>query len=92
MRDFRADGFPLIGGRLDYLGGRPVAALVYQRRQHIIDVFVWPDSGGGDSAASAGTGSGYDFVRWRRNGMAFWAVSDLNAQELADFARLWHEG
>lgn len=89
VRDFRAEGFPLAGGRLDYLAGRAVAVLVYQRRQHVIDLFIWPDSRRLEPGPVARDQSGYNVVRWSRNGMAFWAVSDLNAQELSDFVRLW---
>ena len=89
VKDLKAEGFPLAGGRLDYLAGRPVAALVYQRRQHIVELYAWPDGGHFDRSPAAGSRSGYNFLRWSRDGMAFWAVSDLNAQELADFVRLW---
>ena len=92
VKDLAADGFPLVGGRLDYLDGRPVAALVYQRRQHVIELYVWPDDGRPASGPADGSRSGYNFRRWSRDGMAFWAVSDLNAQEVADFARLWQAG
>ena len=89
VKDFAADGFPLKGGRLDYLDGRPVAALVYQRDKHLIDLYVWPTSGAilhlsGDTAIQ-----GYNVVHWTADGMNFWAVSDLNAQEMADFVREW---
>jgi len=89
VRDFKAEGFPLTGGRLDYLAGRTVAALVYQRRQHVIDLFVWPDGRHFDRSPVNGDHSGYNVLRWSRDGMAFWAVSDLNAPELAEFVRLW---
>jgi anti-sigma factor RsiW len=94
VKDLKAEGYPLAGGRLDYLGGRTVAALVYQRRQHVIDLFVWPDGrrfdrSPVDRSSVDGDHSGYNVQRWNRDGMAFWAVSDLNAQELADFVRLW---
>ncbi len=92
VKDLKAEGFPLAGGRLDYLAGRPVAALVYQRRQHIVELYAWPDGGHSDRSPAAGSRSGYNFLRWSRDGMAFWAVSDLNAQELADFVRLWQAG
>ncbi len=87
VKDFKAEGFPLSGGRLDYLAGRPVAALVYQRRQHLIDVFVLPKVDGIEPAE--GSRNGYNFQRWTQGGMAFWAVSDVSAKELADFVRLW---
>ena len=89
VKDLKADGFPLLGGRLDYLAGRPVAVLIYQRRQHVIELFLWPDGGHVDRGPARGDHSGYNFVRWTWDGMAFWAVSDVSAAELADFVRLW---
>ena len=88
VNDFKSQGFPLEGGRLDYLAGKPVAALIYKRRQHVIDVYVWPDNGGLGAGPVEGSRSGYNYVRWRQNGMAFWAVSDLAPDELTDFVRL----
>lgn len=90
VRDFAGAGFPLVGGRLDYLGGRPVAALVYRRDQHVIDLYVWPADG--EAAPSAYDHNGYAVVRWRSGGMAFMAVSDVEAAQLAMFARLWADG
>jgi len=84
--DLASIGFPLVGGRLDYMSGRPVAALVYQRQKHTINVFVSP-------ATDAGTGvtnrtlRGFHVRHWVRDGMSFWAVSDLNDAELTQFAR-----
>ncbi len=85
--DFTTQGFPLIGGRLDYLGERQVAALVYGRRQHVINLFIWPgrDSNAPPAAASR---RGYSIVHGGAGGMAYWAVSDLNEPELSQFARL----
>ena len=83
-------GFPLVGGRVDHMGGRAVAALVYQRRQHPIDVFVWPASDSGEAAADARTFRGFQVRHWTRDGMAFWAVSDLNDLELDQFVRALH--
>ena len=85
VMDFAAAGFPLIGGRLDYVDGRPVAALVYRRDRHLIDVFVWPAR----RPVSDPSAAGYNVVAWRQNGMEFRAVSDLNAADLATFAGLW---
>jgi anti-sigma factor RsiW len=79
-------GFELLGGRLDYLGGRPVAALVYRRRLHIVNVFVWP-SGERNPGVSVRSDRGYQVVHWVARGMTWWAVSDLNAAELAELAR-----
>jgi anti-sigma factor RsiW len=85
VKDTASIGFPLIGGRLDYIAGHPVAALVYQRRQHTINLFVWPDT---QTAAAPAAESlrGFQVQHWVRDQMSFWAVSDLNAAELAEFA------
>jgi anti-sigma factor RsiW len=83
--DLAPQGFPLVGGRLDYLSGRPVAALVYQRRQHTINVFVRPQIDSHEAAADARTLRGFHVRHWTRAGMAFWAVSDLNDMELDQF-------
>jgi anti-sigma factor RsiW len=91
VKDLAAIGFPLVGGRLDYLADRPAAALVYRHAQHVIDLYVF--SGTVPPGGLSGTGSrdGYNFVRWERDGMSFWAVSDLNPQELTDFTQAWRE-
>lgn len=89
VTDLAAQGFPLAGGRLDYLAGRPVAALVYRRAQHVINLYVWPDGSHLERGRSTGSHSGYNYIRWGKDGMAFWAVSDLNPQELGEFVRLW---
>jgi anti-sigma factor RsiW len=83
--DLEAEGFRLVGGRLDYLGERTVAALVYQRRKHLISLFTWP--GDGDQAPRAATRQNQHVVRWAQGGMNYWAVSDLNAEELQQFAQ-----
>jgi anti-sigma factor RsiW len=91
--DLASIGFPLVGGRLDYLRGRPVAALVYQRQKHTINVFVSPDAEAlpvlNDAFARAHVRSvrGFHVRHWIRGGMSFWAVSDLNAAELTEFGR-----
>ncbi len=88
VKDFKAAGFPLQGGRLDYLDGRQAAALIYQRGRHVIDLFVWPEAGHPGAGPTAGSLHGYNYIRWHAAGMAFWAVSDLEADQLGDFARL----
>jgi anti-sigma factor RsiW len=87
VKDLASRGFPLIGGRLDYLAGRPVAAMAYHRAQHVIDLYAWPTTG--PSRQSAAERNGYNTIRWTRNAMTFWAVSDLNPAELAEFVALW---
>ncbi len=84
--DLASDGFPLLGGRLDVVGAQSVAALVYARRKHIINVFVWP-SEKSDAAPRSGAERGYTWIRWTRGGMRFWAVSDVAAADLEEFAR-----
>ncbi len=85
VKDLGEKGFPLTGGRLDYLDDRPVAALLYKRNQHPINLFEWPDTA--VSQPHTMTIRGYNIVHWGRDGMAFWAVSDLNKSELAEFVR-----
>ncbi len=88
VEDLASDGYPLVGGRLDYLEGREVAALVYQRRKHFINVFVWPDTNGLSSARALASQQGYNLMRWSRGGFQFWAASDVSAPDLAEFVRL----
>ena len=88
VKDLAGQGFPLIGGRLDYLHNRPVAALVYRRRKHSINLFIWPSSPGDEAATPKATRQGFHMIRWTRSGMTFWAVSDLNEVELQEFVRL----
>jgi anti-sigma factor RsiW len=86
--DLAPVGFPLVGGRLDYVSGQPVAALVYQRQKHTINVFVWPASTGG-SGVRERTTRGFNVRHWVRNGMSSWAVSDLNDAELNEFVHVY---
>ncbi len=90
VKDLAAVNFPLIGGRLDYLGGRQVAALVYQRDKHLIDLFVWPVAEGraAPSPASAQR-QGYNLVHWTQDQMNFWAISDLEMDQLQQFEENW---
>jgi anti-sigma factor RsiW len=87
VTDLSKDGFVLAGGRLDYVNGRPVAALVYRRRKHVINLLTWPaKSGEPDASMTSETKQGYHVVHWRNEGMEWWAVSDLNLGELTEFA------
>jgi anti-sigma factor RsiW len=87
VTDLAAAGFPLVGGRLDYLGGRPVAALVYQRQKHTINVFIAPEPGHAASRVEEHAARGFHVRHWTQNDMTFWAVSDLNDAELTEFVR-----
>jgi anti-sigma factor RsiW len=89
VKDFASSGFPLRGGRLDYLAGRPVAALVYQRDKHTIDLFVWPAKDNSSRPPDTAQRQGYNVVHWTEGGMVFWAVSDLEIGQLRDFAETW---
>jgi anti-sigma factor RsiW len=86
--DLAEQGFPLVGGRLDYLGGETVAALVYQRRQHRINLFIWPSPMNADERETSHSEKGYHLVHWAKSGMTYWAISDLNSQELGSFIAL----
>ena len=88
VTDFAAAGYPLVGGRLDYLQGRPVAALVYMRHRHVINVFVWPVAGAEERFAPARSLQGFHVIQGAHAGMTYRIVSDLNLEELAGFARL----
>jgi anti-sigma factor RsiW len=89
VMNLSGDGFPLVGGRLDYLQNRPVAALVYQRRKHFINLFVWPSTS--HSGENTVMRQGYNMLHWAQAGMTFWAVSDLNPSELQEFVQLVHK-
>ena len=87
VSDFSAQGFPLIGGRLEYVGGRSVAALVYGRRQHIINVLLWPGTSRVEGPSTR-THQGYHLLHWTEGDYTYWVVSDLGMPELQDFAAL----
>jgi anti-sigma factor RsiW len=88
VTDLADQGFPLVGGRLDYLQGRLVAAEVFQRNKHVINLFVWPDERNRNTAKKLATVKGYNVISWEDSGMSFSAVSDLNPVELREFAEL----
>jgi anti-sigma factor RsiW len=84
--DLAADGFPLSGGRLDYVEGHAAAALVYKRGGHVINVFVWPVADADRALQQSSDPRGYHLFSWTRHQTTWWVVSDLGAAELADFA------
>jgi anti-sigma factor RsiW len=83
-------GFPLVGGRLDYLHDRIVAAVVYRRRQHIINVFVWP-AGDGEVVPTESRRDGYNLLGWSQRGLQFWAVSDVDPADLQQLRAAFSE-
>lgn len=87
VRDFAVEGFPLQGGRLDAINGRAVAALVYGRRKHEVNLFLWPTAKA-DAASRTGEQVGYHWIQWEKSGMEFWLVSDVAAADLAQLQRL----
>src|SRR2546430_4977996 len=92
--DFAGGGFPLVGGRLEYVDGRPVAALAYSRRQHVISVFLWPAGQGGGRTAGPGdaTRQGYHLLHWVTPAFTYWVASDLGLSELRAFGTLLQRG
>jgi anti-sigma factor RsiW len=92
INDLTKEGFPLIGGRLDYLDNRPVAAVVYRRRRHIINLFILPMETTANARLVKQTSEGFNIVHWTESGMAYWAVSSLNQAELDTFTELLRAG
>ncbi len=88
VNDLTAQGFPLVGGRLDYINHRTVAALVYRHRQHLINVYIWPDASKHKVAVQTQSSQGYQMVHWAEGSMVYWVVSDLNPHELMILARI----
>lgn len=88
VTDFTAEGFPLVGGRLDYVDRRPVAALVYRHRLHLINVYEWPAAGEAPQPVRTLSRQGYHALHWVEAGMVYWVVSDLNPRELMDLVQI----
>jgi len=88
VTDWAAEGFPLVGGRLDYVENTAAASLVYKRAQHVVNLFVWPSKRGGDEPLRRLSRRGYNAYCWAKDGMHYWAVSDLNEAELQKFVEL----
>jgi anti-sigma factor RsiW len=87
--DLGSEGFPLLGGRLDYLENRPVAALVYQRRKHFINLFVWPAESGSINRTNTITRQGYQLLHWIDSDFNYWAVSDVSNDDLQTFKQVF---
>lgn len=89
--DLSGDGFPLIGGRLDYLDNHSAAALVYQRRKHFINLFVWPTTPSDSKAQMIVARQGYHLLHWSDSDFNYWAVSDVNISDLENFKQLFQQ-
>ncbi|MEP6671443.1 MAG: anti-sigma factor [Chthoniobacter sp.] len=89
VKELRESGFPLLGGRLDFIDGHPAAALVYGRQKHFLNLFIWPASTPAPEDLRAGQRHGYNIIRWSDGKMACSVVSDLNETELREFVRDW---
>ncbi|WP_171070467.1 anti-sigma factor family protein [Methylobacterium terricola] len=86
VKNLTSQGFMLVGGRLDYFPGNPSAVIVYKRRAHLIDLFILPTNEEEKKQNASGTQQGYNYLSWQSGGMTFWAISDLNSQELSEFS------
>jgi anti-sigma factor RsiW len=91
VKDLSGLGFSLMGGRLDYVADRPVAVLVYTRGLHTINLYIWPSNTGANASEEATARQGYNMIHWTKEGMTFWALSDLNPAELRDFVKAQQE-
>jgi anti-sigma factor RsiW len=91
VMDLSSEGFPLIGGRLDYLDNHQVAALVYQRRKHFINLFIWPATPGATETKAAITRQGYQLLHWVDSDFNYWAVSDVSDSDLQAFKRSFEQ-
>lgn len=92
VRDLKDEGFPLVGGRLDYVDGRPAAAVVYRRDKHVINLFAWASAGKPDEPFRVEAKQGFHIVTWRHGGITYYAVSDVEADQLQEFAHLIAQG
>jgi len=91
VADLSSQGFPLIGGRLDYLNNHSVAALVYQKRKHFVNLFIWPTTPEDSTAQTVVEREGYHLVHWSDGDFTYWAVSDVNPSDLQNFKQLFEQ-
>src|SRR5436305_11391358 len=89
--DLANEGFPLVVGRLDYLDNHSAAALVYQRRKHFINLFIWPSTPADTKARETVTREGYNLLHWIEGDFTYWAVSDVNVSDLQNFKRSFEQ-
>lgn len=89
LYDLSTAGFTIVGGRIDYVFARPVAAIVYQYREHLINLFVWPSADAAHGSGQEIVRRGYNLVRFQIGEISFWAISDLNYDDLGRFAKLF---
>jgi anti-sigma factor RsiW len=92
VKDFATEGYPLVGGRLDYIDGHRAAAIVYRRDKHVINLFALVSDNGPDTAPAQEFRNGFNVIRWRMGGLAYVAVSDVEAAQLLAFVRLVESG
>jgi len=92
VKDFASQDFRLYGGRLEYLNNRTVATLIYQRRLHYINLYIWPAEQAGSTSEVTTQRQGYNLIHWTKSGMNYWTISDLNNVELHQFASLVQQG
>ena len=92
VKELKDQGFPLIGGREDYVDGHPTAVVVYRHAKHVINLFAWASPGRADEPFHDESRQGFNVVTWRRGGITYYAVSDVESDQLADFAKLVAEG
>ena len=88
VSDFVAEGFPLVGGREDYIDGHPAAVVVYRHAKHVINLFAWAAPDAADAPFRRETRQGFNLIRWRHGGIEYVAVSDVEMDQLAAFTRL----
>ncbi|HSU06434.1 MAG TPA: hypothetical protein VLI93_12750, partial [Acetobacteraceae bacterium] len=88
VRELAPEGFPLIGGRVAYIDGHQAAAVVYRHDKHVINLFAWASPGNPDVPMHTTTRQGFNVISWRAGGIEYFAVSDLEADQLERFARL----